>query len=147
MSALPNSSQADAAAAYERYISENWDSLQPFEQEQARSYLQAKFQEMQMPQPQLTAPAMSPQPGFPSATPGYAYGYGYGPGAFGPPKKEEEGEWAIWAGYVGLLVFTPLAVFCGIYNLNKGRIGHGLVQLLIPVGLFIFVLMVVAAGP
>src|SRR5688572_15208662 len=116
-------SPAESAAAYERYISENWDRLSPFEQDQARSYMQAKFEGVQQAQPQLQPPMASmspqpgyPQPGFPSAAPGYGsspmygYGYGYGPGAFGPPKSEPGGGWAVPVGYIGLLFFTPLAL-------------------------------------
>lgn len=134
---------ADSAAAYERYISENWDSLPPFEQEQARAYLQSRFQAMQ---PQLPhgGTAMSPQPGYPSA--GAPYGYGMY-GGFAPVKKEQEGGWAVPVGYIGLLFFTPLAVFCGIYNLTKGRTGHGLAQILIPIAILFFLFMALAAGP
>ena len=150
MSASFNSTQEAAAAAYERYINDNWDRLQPFEQEQARAYMQAKFQGTPQPQPMMPA---SPAPGYPSAAPGYpsmdpGYGYGYGMyGGFAPSRREDEGSWAVPVGYIGVLVFTPLAIGCGIYNLTKGRTGHGLAQILIPIGVFVLLMMALAAGP
>jgi hypothetical protein len=155
-------SPAESAAAYERYISENWDRLSPFEQDQARAYMQAKFEGVQQQQPPQLTPAMhaqppqmmmpgNPMPGYPNPAPGYASAapaYGYGMyGGFAPAKREDEGSWAVPVGYIGLLVFTPLAIGCGIYNLTKGRTGHGLAQILIPVALFALVLMAVASGP
>lgn len=163
MSALPGMSPAESAAAYERYISENWDRLSPIEQDQARAYMQAKFEGVAPAQPQIQpqpqplqqpfVPGMPQQPGFPAASPmygsnpTYGYGYGYGPGAFGPPKQEPGAGWAVPVGYIGLLVFTPLAIVCGIINLTKGRTGHGLTQILIPVAMIILLVMVVASGP
>ena len=133
-------SPAEQAERYERYISENWNSLSAFEQEQAKVYLQQKYQAQQQ-------AAFPTQPGFGQQSPyamssnpqGYASMYGdpyyggYGPGAFGPPKKEESGGWAVWAGYVGVLIFLPLALFCGIFNCTKGRAGHGIAQLLLAI--------------
>jgi hypothetical protein len=155
-------SPTDSAAAYERYISENWDRLSPIEQDQARAYMQAKFEGVAPAQPQIQPqpqplqqpfmPGMPQQPGFPAASPmygsnpTYGYGYGYGPGAFGPPKQDE-GGWAVPVGYLGVLFFTPLAIYCGIYNMSKGRTGHGLAQILIPVAIILFVVMIVVSMP
>ena len=103
MSAYPTMTPAESAAAYERYISDNWDRLPPAEQEQARAYLQAKFQALHEPQiqPQQPTPPMYQQPGFPSASPMYgAYGM-YG--GFAAPRREEEGTWAVPVGYLGIL--------------------------------------------
>ena len=154
MSALLGMSPAEAAAAYERHVDQNWDSLSPSEQEQARAYFQAKFQGVPPAQPQIQPqplqqpfmPGMPQQPGFPAAAPMYGYGYGYGPGAFGPPKQDE-GGWAVPVGYLGVLFFTPLAIYCGIYNMSKGRTGHGLAQILIPVVMIVFIIMVVVSLP
>ena len=153
MSALPSMSPADSAAAYERHISDNWDRLSPFEQDQARAYMRSKFEGTQQVQPQPYMASMPQQPGFPAAapmygsSPMYGYGNGYGPGAFGPPKQEPGAGWAVPVGYVGLMLFTPLAFICGIINLTKGRTGHGMAQLLISVVLFVLTFMLLAAAP
>ena len=154
--------QADQAAAYERYISENWDSLQPFEQEQAKAYLRAKFEAPQQPgfAPQPAAPAsyggQFSSPGYgqsPYTSPGYGqspYGYGdpmygaLGLGAFAPPKRDEE-EWTIWAGYLGVFLFWPLAIFCGIKNLAHDRAGHGWAQILLVIVPLLLIMMLFAA--
>jgi hypothetical protein len=146
-------SPAEQAAAYERYISENWDRMPAFEQEQAKAYLQAKFQASQQPglASQPATPYLSGDPyltqGMQQAGYGYggaAYGYpAYGLGAFGPPKKDTA-EWAIWVGWVGVFVFTPLAIFCGIKNIINDRPGHGYAQLFL--GLAPFVLLVLIAA-
>ena len=136
MSALPNMSHAESAAAYERHISDNWDALSPFEQEQARAYLQSKFQAMQQPHSPQVMTSMYQQPGYPNASPTYGM---YG--GFAPAKPEQGGGWAVPVGYVGLLVFTPLAFFCGIYLMTKGRSGHGIAQILLSAALFLFTFM------
>jgi hypothetical protein len=154
LSAYPSTSAADQAAAYERDISENWDSMPAFEQEQAKAYLQAKFQGApqsefaSQPMPQYTAgnPYLTTgmqQPGYGYGSPAYGYP-GYGPGAFGPPKRDEA-EWAIWLGYVGVFVFTPLAIFCGIKNLINERPGHGWVQLLLGLAPWILLMLIAAS--
>jgi hypothetical protein len=154
-------SPAESAAAYERYISENWDRLSPFEQDQARAYMQARFEGVQPQQPPQVMPTMhqqpqpmmaaNPMPGYPNPAPGYgsaAPGYGYGMyGGFAPARREDEGSWAVPVGYIGVFLFTPLAIGCGIYNLTKGRTGHGLAQILIPVAFIVLFVMMVAAGP
>ena len=56
-------------------------------------------------------------------------------------KKEEGGKGLIIAGYVcgflSLLLFPPAlglaGTVCGIVNLTKGRVGHGLAQIIISV--------------
>jgi hypothetical protein len=142
MSAVPSMSQAEQAAGYERYVSEHWDTMSPFEQEQARAYFQAKYQPVQ-PQPQAQQPfamAMQPQAG---------YGYGYGQpsysGGFAPAKREQGGGWAVPVGYIGLLLFTPLAFFCGIFNLTKGRTGHGIAQVVLSATFFTIGMMALMA--
>lgn len=154
--------QTEQAAAYERYVSENWDSLAPFEQEQAKAYLRAKFEAPQ--QSAFSAPPAASNSyggqygsaGYGQsqyASPGYGqspYGYGdpiyggLGLGAFAPPKRDEE-EWAIWVGYLGVLFFTPLAIFCGIKNLTHDRPGHGWAQILLGIGPFVLIMMMLAA--
>jgi len=137
VSALPSMSPAESAAAYERHISDNWDSLSPFEQEQARSYLQAKFQAMQNPQ---SAQSRNQQPNYLNSSPMYGTYGGYA-----PAQREQGGGWAVPVGYIGLLIFTPLAFICGIYNLTKGRSGHGIAQIVLSVALFIFTFMLLSS--
>ena len=145
-------SPADAAAAYERHINDNWDRLSPYEQDQARAYMQSKFEGTApvQPQPQAYMASMPQQPGFPAASP-MMYGsnpmYGYGPGAFGPQKSEPGGGWAIPVGYIGLLLFTPLAFCCGVYLLAKGRTGHGIAQVAISVTFFLITFMLLVSMP
>jgi hypothetical protein len=146
---------ADQAAAYERYISENWDSLPPYEQEQAKAYMRSKFEGSQQPgyAGQFAAPnppyAGQPMPAGYGQAPwmnGGSYYGAYGPGAFGPPKRDEAG-WAVPVGYIGVLFFTPLAIYCGIKNLTNGRSGHGYTQLLLGLLPWVLLMLVVAAGP
>jgi hypothetical protein len=162
MSALPSMSPQEQAARYERYISENWDSLSSFEQDQARSYMHAKMQASQM---QVQAAAVK-QPGMPAAQPGVgqmpafaaqspgvaldnysaAYYGGYGPGAFGPPKVEQGGGWAVWVGYI-MFLFIPLVTLgCGIYLCTKGRTGHGIAQLMLAAASILIGFMLLAAA-
>jgi hypothetical protein len=147
-------SPADQAAAYERYISENWNSLSPYEQEQAKAYMRAKFEGS--PQPGYAGQFSGPNPyagqpvpagyGQPAWTNGGALYGGYGPGAFGPPKRDEAG-WAVPVGYLGVLFFTPLAIYCGIKNISNDRSGHGYTQLLLGLLPWVLVALVIAAGP
>ncbi len=184
-------SPEEQAARYERYVSENWDSMTSFEQEQARQYMQAKAQASQSTaqpqgqygssygqpafgaQPGFGGSAWTHQPGFPSAQPGasqpgfgmsagyntldpvqaraYLHGDpiygGFGTGAFAPRREEPANGWAVPVGYVGLLLFTPLAIVCGILNLSAGRTGHGLAQLILSALPIILVVMMFAAAP
>jgi hypothetical protein len=143
MSALPSLSQSEQSARYEQYVRENWDRMSPSEQDQARSYFQAKQQAES--QPNLYAV---------SAQGTYGGGYGaysqpgYG-GAFAPiatPQKAQGGAWALWVGYPALFFFTPLAFGCGIYNLVKGRPVHGVVQMVLAVFSAILGVMMVMSG-
>jgi hypothetical protein len=125
-------------------------------------------------QPGFGGSAWTHQPGFPSAQPGEAqpgfgasagvyntmdpaqakaflysdpiYG-GYGTGAFGPRREEQPNGWAVPVGYVGLLLFTPLAIICGILNLSAGRTGHGMAQLILSVLPIVVLVMMIAAAP
>lgn len=136
MSASIKAAHDAAAAAYERHINDNWDRLAPFEQEHARAYIQANFEGVT----QAPMQPISHYPGFPNPNPDPMYGDGYGLyGGLGlRPGQEDEGTWAIPVGYLGVLFFVPLAIGCGIYNITKGRTGHGAAQILLPVAFFIF---------
>jgi hypothetical protein len=157
VSSYQASSPADQAAAYERYISENWDSLPSYEQEQAKAYMRAKFEASQQPGYQSGHVATPNMYSGQYASAGYGYGQGswgntgqfyggYGPGAFGPPKRDEAG-WAVPIGYVGVLFFTPLAIYCGIKNLSNGRSGHGYTQLVLGLLPWLLVMVALATGP
>ena len=127
MSTYGSPSPSDQAAAYERYLRENWDSLPSFEQEQAKSWMQAKA---------LAATQTA-----------YQYdslSYGYLGNALGnlptSKKSNTDSEWAVPVGYIAIFVFMPLALICAVLNLMNDRIGHGLAQLLIPVALLILLM-------
>jgi hypothetical protein len=100
------SQQAQQAWAYEQYIRDHWDQLSPFQQEEARAYLRAKFQ---------GPPASA------SSTPkGWTVPVGYVCAGisllFLPP------------------LFALIALGCGIYNASKGRSGHGIAQIILAIG-------------
>ena len=156
MSSYGGMSQADQAAAYERHISDNWDRLSSWEQEQAKAYMQAKYTASQGPgyspgQGQAMPYAYGGQ--YQTASYGPAgYGYdpiygGYGPGAFGPPRKEKGGGWAVPVGYVGLLICSPVAIACGIKNIVSGRTGHGYAQLILGIFFLVIGILMVTSGP
>ncbi|MFL5759580.1 MAG: hypothetical protein ACJ789_07575 [Thermomicrobiales bacterium] len=92
---------ASDAWAYEQYIRDNWDRLTPYQQEEARAYLNSKFQ----------APATHAQP----AAKGWPVQVGY--------------ICAVMAVLILPIIFAPAAVGCGIYNVKKGRSNHGTAQI------------------
>jgi hypothetical protein len=101
------SQQAQGAWAYEQYIRDHWDQLTPFQQEEARAYLSAKFQ---------STPAAT---GSTSTANGWTVPVGYVSAAisilFLPP------------------LFALIALGCGIYNVSKGRSSHGVAQIVLAI--------------
>jgi hypothetical protein len=99
-------SQSEAAAVYEQHLRSRWDTLTPFEQEEARAYLHAKF---------------LPDPALPSASdgPGWTIPVGY-----------------LCAGlslaFLPIL-FAPAGFGLGVYNAAKGRAGHGIAQIMLSI--------------
>jgi hypothetical protein len=101
------SQQAQNAWAYEQYIRDHWDQLTPFQQEEARAYLRAKFQGS----PAATSSTTKPN--------SWTVPVGY-----------------VCAG-LSILFLPPLfaliALGCGIYNASKGRSGHGVALIVLAV--------------
>ena len=92
------------ASAYEHYLRTNWDSLSPYEQEEARAYLHSKFQSAPVGATVSTALGWTVRAGYVCC----ALALLFFPIVFGP------------AGF-GL----------GIYNAAKGRAGHGTAQIVL----------------
>lgn len=96
--------QQQHAAAYEQYVRANWNNLSAYEQEEARAYLQAKYQQIQAGEAVRTAP-------------GWTVPVGY-----------------ICCALALLffpIIFAPAGFGLGIYNSTKGRGGHGAAQMVL----------------
>jgi hypothetical protein len=104
MSSATAEPQRPDAWAYERYIRENWDRLTPYQQEEARAYLQAKFQR--------PTPAAATAAGWPVPL-GYVC--------------------AFVAILFVPIILAPFAFGCGVYNASKGRTGHGVAQIILSI--------------
>ena len=115
MSSTTAQQAAPDVLAYERYVRENWDRLTPFQQEEARAYLQARFQG--------AAPVAREKPAA-----GWPVPVGYAA--------------AILSILILPIVLAPFAFGCGVYNASKGRSGHGTAQIVLSIvcGLLGFVL-------
>jgi hypothetical protein len=96
--------QQQQAAAYEQYVRANWNTLSPYEQEEARAYLQAKYQWVQAGQTALAAPGWTVPAGYVCCALALV---------FLP------------------IVFAPAGFGLGIYNATKGRGGHGAAQMVL----------------
>jgi hypothetical protein len=108
------------AEAYEKYVSENWDKMAPWEQQQARDFLiGSKHPRRVTPSTSLTAPS---------------------PRAFLNQVKVDHGHpelfWTIRAGWVCVgatlllspLIFGILGIVLGVYNAKKGEQETGVIQ-------------------
>src|SRR5262249_40854350 len=93
------------AEAYERHLRENWDRLPAWEQEQAQRYFAWK-----------------------NANPGQLTD----PHPVSPPRGADDGlGWAVKGGYLcavaafllSPLIFAPIGIVLGIYNITRGRYG------------------------
>lgn len=106
MSTASQPTTAAVTAAYEQHLRANWDNLSPFEQEEARAYLQSKYHSASI-----------------------------------VAAKNDAPGWTIPAGYVFCVVsilflpvvFAPAAFGIGIYNAVKGRVGHGIAQIILSI--------------
>jgi hypothetical protein len=101
-----SNSPSATATAYEQYLRANWDRLTPYEQEEARAYLQSKFQYVQN-----GAVAHS--------APGWTVPVGY--------------VCCALALVILPIIFTPAGFGLGIYNASKGRTGHGVAQVILSI--------------
>ena len=106
MSAVSRSEHDRVAAAYEQHLRERWETLSPYEQEEARAYMQAKFTRS------ISPVAVDEAPGW-TVPVGYASAF-------------------IALLFVPVL-FGPLAFGLGIYNTSKGRNGHGIAQIILSI--------------
>jgi hypothetical protein len=106
MSAVSRSEHDRIATAYEQHLRERWETLSPYEQAEARAYMQAKFTRSMV-----------------------------------PVVVNEPPGWTVPVGYVSAIValvfipivFGPLAFGLGIYNVSKGRNGHGIAQIILSI--------------
>jgi hypothetical protein len=103
------------AEAYERHIRENWDRLPVWEQEQAQRYFAWR-----------------------DANPGSVIDRS----PLSPTRGADEGlSWAVKGGYLcavaafllAPIVFAPIGILLGIYNIIRGRYGHGVAHVVLAV--------------
>jgi|SRR5215216_3700949 len=120
------------AESYEKYVHENWDKLQPWEQRQAQAFLLGRLQASDEAPRTFSAPP-SNQPFLNDVA---------------KPKEHPEVYWTVkcgWACIIGTFIspfiFGPLGLFFGIYNTWKGENEKGILQ--IGVVIFVFVVMVI----
>jgi hypothetical protein len=103
------------AESYERHLRENWDRLPAWEQEQAERYSAWK-----------------------NANPGSVIDQHPMASA---PRRDEGLSWAVKGGYLcavaafllSPLVFAPIGIVLGIYNITRGRYGHGVAHVVLSV--------------
>jgi hypothetical protein len=103
------------AEAYERHLRENWDRLPTWEREQAERYFAWRSAN---PRALIEAPAMVAR-----------------------PARDDGLSKAVKAGYLcaaaafllSPLVFAPVTILIGIYNITRGRYGHGIAQIVLAV--------------
>jgi hypothetical protein len=128
-SAMFDTAQAES---YEKYVHENWDKLQPWEQKQAQAFLLARLHAEDEAAPVLAVRSAN-QPFLNDVA---------------KPKEHPEVYWTLkcgWACIIGTFIspfiFGPLGLFFGIYNTWKGENEKGILQ--IGVVIFVFVVMVI----
>ena len=106
MASAQRTHQDQVAAAYEQHLRDHWHTLSPFEQEQARAYMQAKFQS-----------------------------------TMAPTDTNEVPGWTVPTAYVCAFVallllpviFGPVSFGLGVYNTAKGKVGHGVAQIILSI--------------
>jgi hypothetical protein len=132
--AIDDSPQTEA---YERYVHENWDKLQPWEQQQAQAFLTSQQHGSDGVPRGLTVPS-SYQPFLNDVA---------------RPFEHPELYWTIkcgWACVIGTFIspaiFGPLGFFFGIYNFWKGDQDKGIIQVALSLLVFVVMMVMLMAG-
>ncbi|HKG24180.1 MAG TPA: hypothetical protein VKB09_00955 [Thermomicrobiales bacterium] len=113
--ATTGSALEQQAATYEQYLRDNWDRMPAWEQEQAQQYFAWKGANPRA----LTEP----------------------PPMLARPAHDQGLHWSVKAGYIcavaafllSPLIFAPLAILLGIYNIARGRYVHSIAHVLLAV--------------
>ncbi|MEA2512315.1 MAG: hypothetical protein QOJ59_1802 [Thermomicrobiales bacterium] len=124
--ATTSSTLEQQAEAYERHVRDNWDRLPAWEQEQAQRYFAWR---------DANSKSLFDQPQ-------------------GVSTRTSHGasSWAIKAGYLcavaafllSPLVFAPVGVLIGVFNIVRGRYGHGIAQVFLTVSCAVLAVVVSA---
>ena len=97
---------SQAAAFYEQHLRQNWNSLSPYEQEEARAYLQSKFNGYAAPRARDIAPTWTIFVGY---------------------------LCCVLALGIAPILLAPAGFGFGIYNAAKGRPAHGFAQIVLSI--------------
>jgi hypothetical protein len=132
--ALYDSAQVES---YEKYVHENWDKLQPWEQRQAQAFLFARLH-AEDEDSRVRAVHSANQPFLNDVV---------------EPVEHPEVFWTVkcgWACALGTLVspfiFGPMGVLFGVYNVWKGEQEKGIFQIGLTILIFVVMMIMLAAG-